>query len=221
MKTYREFIVEATAVAKRKKPTRKEKAEFADKFDQVKHSDAFSNLQDKRYARPWHLTGHNPNAKHGTSKAVEAMKEKVFGKRRKGTSDLLFMHKHHGIVTHPAIGDTTHQDVIDHLGKGKRKGIRVNKKIQAKVKEGGMGALSGYGRIEHHEGGGGIISYSHASMATPKSAAVRTIARAYPKYKIHDGHGNLLENWSYAHDPIIDPSTHEAPSAFKVKKKIR
>jgi hypothetical protein len=59
MKTYKQFITEATAVAKRKKPTRKEKTEFADKFDQVKHSDAFSNLQDKQYARPWHLTGHN------------------------------------------------------------------------------------------------------------------------------------------------------------------
>ena len=30
--------------------------------------------------------------------------------------------------------------------------------------------------------------------------AVRTIARAYPKYKIHDGHGNLLEGYGVTKD---------------------
>lgn len=190
MKTYEQFIAEATAVAKRKNPTAKQKAEFARKFHKVADSTNFSS---------WKLTGHNPNVKHGTSKAVEAMKEKVFGKRRKGTSDLLFLHHKHGIITHPAVGDVTHSDVTAHDAPGlgirstQRKGIKVNKKIQAKVKEGGIGAIVGQGRVEHHEGGGGVISYSHEGI-TPKSAAVRTIARAYPKYKIHDGHGNLLES---------------------------
>jgi hypothetical protein len=207
MKTYEQFITEAKAVAKRKKPTRKEKTEFADKFDKVMHSSAFSNLQDKQYARPWHLTGHNAGGKYGTTKAVEAMKEKVFGKRRKGTSELLFMHSQHGIVTHPAIGDTTHHDV--HHGRTRR-GVKVDKKISAKVNAGGIGGIQGYGRIEHHEGGGGIISYSHQGYS-PRSSAIRTIARAYPKYKIHDGHGNLLENWSYAHD------FHEMPNSEKQK----
>ena len=202
MKTYEQFITEAKAVAKRKKPkrkepTRKEKTEFADKFDKVMHSNAFSSLQDKQYARPWHLTGHNAGGKYGTSKAVEAMKEKVFGKRRKGTSELLFMHSQHGIITHPAIGDTTHHDV--HHGK-KRRGVKVDKKISAKVNAGGIGGIRGYGRIEHHEGGGGIISYSHQGYS-PRSSAIRTIARAYPKYKIHDGHGNLLEDLSDAQTP--------------------
>jgi len=184
MKTYEQFITEATAVAK---------AKFKQQFDTVRHSDAFQDTEYKRGGiNKWHLTGHNPGGKYGTTKEIEAVKEKVFGKRRKGTSELLFLHHDHGIITYPAVGDITHNDVIDHLGFGKRKGIRVNKKIQAKVKEGGFGSLQGQGRIEHHEGGGGIISYSHRGVGS-RAAAIRTIARAYPKYKIHDGQGNLLE----------------------------
>jgi hypothetical protein len=184
MKTYEQFIAEATAVAK---------AKFKKQFDTVRHSDAFQDTEYKRGGiNKWHLTGHNSGGKYGTTKEIEAVKEKVFGKRRKGTSDLLWMHLKHGIITHPAVGDVTHSNVQNVFGDRQRKGVKVNKKIQAKVKEGGIGAIIGRGRIEHHEGGGGVISFH------PKSAAVRTIARAYPNYKIHDGHGNLLENWSYA-----------------------
>ena len=195
MKSFKRYISEA--VATRKKPTRAEKNEFADKFDQVLYSKPFTDLQDKRYLHKWHITGHNANAKHGTSKAIEATKERVFGKRRKGTSDLMWMHHKHGLVTHPAIGDVTHSDVQDNYRP--RKGIKVNKKIQAKVMEGGSGGILGRGRIEHHEGGGGIISYSHGGVGS-RAAAVRTIARAYPKYKIHDGHGNLLEGYGVTKD---------------------
>ena len=217
MKTYDQFIAEA-AVATRKKPTRKEKTEFADKFDQVVYSKAFGDLQHKRYLHKWHITGHNANAKHGTSKAIEATKERVFGKRRKGTSDLLWMHHKHGLVTHPAIGDVTHMDVQDNYRP--RKGIKVNKKIQAKVMEGGSGGILGRGRIEHHEGGGGIISYSHGGIGS-RAAAVRTIARAYPKYKIHDGHGNLLENWSYAHDFDDMPNSEKQKYVYHVTTAAR
>ena len=192
MKSFKRYISEA--VATRKKPTRAEKNEFADKFDKVVYSKAFGDLQHKRYLHKWHITGHNPGTQHGTNKAIEAVKEKVFGKRRKGTSDLLWMHHKHGLVTHPAIGDVTHMDVQDNYRP--RKGIKVNKKIQAKVMEGGSGGILGRGRIEHHEGGGGIISYSHGGIGS-RAAAVRTIARAYPKYKIHDGQGNLLEGYGY------------------------
>lgn len=195
MKSFKRYISEA--VATRKKPTRAEKNEFADKFDQVLYSKPFTDLQDKRYLHKWHITGHNPGTKHGTNKAIEATKERVFGKRRKGTSDLLWMHHKHGLVTHPAIGDVTHSDVQDNYRP--RKGIKVNKKIQAKVMEGGSGGILGRGRIEHHEGGGGIISYSHGGVGS-RAAAVRTIARAYPKYKIHDGHGNLLEGYGVTKD---------------------
>jgi hypothetical protein len=196
MKSFKTYISEAVAT-RRKKPTRAEKTEFADKFDQVVYSKPFGDLQHKRYLHKWHITGHNPGTEHGTSKAIEAVKEKVFGKRRKGTSDLLWMHHKHGLITHPAIGDVTHSDVQDNYRP--RKGIKVNKKIQAKVMEGGSGGILGRGRIEHHEGGGGIISYSHGGVGS-RAAAVRTIARAYPKYKIHDGHGNLLEGYGVTKD---------------------
>jgi hypothetical protein len=196
MKSFKTYISEAVAT-RRKKPTRAEKTEFADKFDQVVYSKPFGDLQHKRYLHKWHITGHNPGTEHGTSKAIEAVKEKVFGKRRKGTSDLLWMHHKHGLITHPAIGDVTHSDVQDDYRP--RKGIKVNKKIQAKVMEGGSGGILGRGRIEHHEGGGGIISYSHGGVGS-RAAAVRTIARAYPKYKIHDGHGNLLEGYGVTKD---------------------
>jgi hypothetical protein len=201
MKTYEQFIAEATAVATKKKkpsarrsrPSPEERGEFRDKFKTIITSDAYYNARNKKGTHSWHLTGHNPDAKYGSSHDIESMKEKVFGKRRKGTSHLFWIHSKHGIVTHPAVGDVTHGDVQDHLGHGQRKGIKVDKKVQEKVKEGGIGAVIGQGRIEHHEGGGGIISYTHRG-SSPKTAAVRTIARAYPKYKIHDGLGNLLES---------------------------
>lgn len=216
MKSFKTYISEA--VAARKKPTRAEKNEFADKFDKVVYSKPFGDLQHKRYLHKWHITGHNPGTKHGTNKAIEAVKEKVFGKRRKGTSDLLWMHHKHGLITHPAIGDVTHMDVQDNYRP--RKGIKVNKKIQAKVMEGGSGGILGRGRIEHHEGGGGIISYSHGGIGS-RAAAVRTIARAYPKYKIHDGQGNLLENWSYAHDFDEMPNSEKQKYVYHVTTAAR
>jgi hypothetical protein len=198
MKSFKTYLSEA--VATRKKPTPKERSEFRDKFATIKSSDAYTNANKMIGTHSWHLTGHNADTEHGTTSEIEAMKQKVFGKRRKGTSDLFWLHHNHGLITHPAIGDVTHGDVQDHMGHGQRKRIKVNKKIQAKVKEGGIGAIIGQGRIEHHEGGGGIISYAHASVMSPRSAAVRTIARAYPKYKIHDGQGNLLEGYTTTKD---------------------
>jgi hypothetical protein len=217
MKTYREFIAEAVA-KRRKKPTRAEKNDFSDKFDKVVYSKEFGDLQYKKPISAWHITGHNPGTKYGTSKGIEAVKERVFGKRRKGTSDLLWMHHKHGLITHPAIGDVTHMDVQDNYRP--RKGIKVNKKIQAKVMEGGSGGILGRGRIEHHEGGGGIISYTHGGIGS-RAAAVRTISRAYPKYKIHDGFGHLLENWSYAHDFDEMPNSEKQKYVYHVTTAAR
>lgn len=214
MKSFKAYISEAVAT-KRKKPTRKEKNDFAEKFDRVRDSNAYFDSQSRRYTTPWHLTGHN-TTQHGTTKAIEAVKEKVFGKRRKGTSDLLWMHHKHGLITHPAVGDITHQDVQEKP----RKGIRVSKKIQAKVTEGGTGAILGHGRIEHHEGGGGIISYFHRGVGS-RAAVVRSIARQYPKYKIHDGFGHLLENWSYAHDFDDMPNSEKQKYVYHVTTAAR
>lgn len=208
MKTYREFIAEAVA-KRRKKPTRAEKNDFADKFDKVVYSREFGDLQYKKPISAWHITGHNPGTRYGTSKGIEAVKERVFGKRRKGTSDLLWMHRKHGLITHPAIGDVTHMDVQSKP----RKGIKVDKKINAKFTETEADDILGRGRIEHHEGGGGIISYTHGGRGS-RAAAVRTISRAYPKYKIHDGFGHLLESdMKKKWNKLLDsPAWQKAPS---------
>jgi hypothetical protein len=196
MKTYRDFITEAaTAKAKSKK-------NFKKKWNKLLDSPAWQKAPDN--VAQWHLTGHNADARHGSTKEVEKTKEKIFGKR-KGNSHLFWIHSHHGLITHPAHGDIVHNDVE----LSPRKGIKVDKNIRKKVKD-TSGLIVGLGRIEHHEGGGGMISYGHIGGST-RSAAVRTIARAYPKHKIHDGHGNLLENWSYAHD------FHEMPNSEKQK----
>jgi hypothetical protein len=178
MKTYRDFITEAaTAKAKSKK-------NFKKKWNKLLDSPAWQKAPDN--VAQWHLTGHNADARHGSTKEVEKTKEKIFGKR-KGNSHLFWIHSHHGLITHPAHGDIVHNDVE----LSPRKGIKVDKNIRKKVKD-TSGLIVGLGRIEHHEGGGGMISYGHIGGST-RSAAVRTIARAYPKHKIHDGHGNLLE----------------------------
>jgi hypothetical protein len=177
MKTYRDFITEAaTAKAKSKK-------NFKKKWNKLLDSPAWQKAPDN--VAQWHLTGHNADARHGSTKEVEKTKEKIFGKR-KGNSHLFWIHSHHGLITHPAHGDIVHNDVE----LSPRKGIKVDKNIRKKVKD-TSGLIVGLGRIEHHEGGGGMISYGHIGGST-RSAAVRTIARAYPKHKIHDGHGNEL-----------------------------
>lgn len=177
MKTYREFITEAaTAKAKSKK-------NFKKKWNKLLDSPAWQKAPDN--VAQWHLTGHNADARHGSTKEVEKTKEKIFGKR-KGNSHLFWIHSHHGLITHPAHGDIVHND----FELSPRKGIKVDKNIRKKVKD-TSGLIVGLGRIEHHEGGGGMISYGHIGGST-RSAAVRTIARAYPKHKIHDGHGNEL-----------------------------
>lgn len=200
MKTFRAFT-EATATAgERRNPTRKQRIDFHNKMMDLKHSDAFDKAERRKGIGMWNLTGHNPIGRYGTTKEIEAEKERIFGKRRKGTSDLLWIHFKHGLITHPAIGDVVHSD-IDHRfgpwgGDAKNRRMKIDKEIQAKVREGGIGALVGHGRVEHHEGGGGIISYHHAGGMS-QGAAVRMIARAYPKYMIHDGFGNLIvEDWS-------------------------
>jgi hypothetical protein len=72
-----------------------------------------------------------------------------------------------------------------------RKGSKVDKKIAAKVRDGGREAILGTGRIEHHEGGGGIISFSSDDYPIP--SVIRTISRAYPKHTITDGFGKVIE----------------------------
>jgi len=178
-------ILEMARAVLKSKGKPKGKSDFQKKFEKV-------YMKGPPVRSSWHLTGHAAGT-FGISPEVQKMKEKVFGKRTMGTSDLLFMHKHHGIVTHPAVGEITHADV--EYGEDydtKRRGVQINHEIRKKVVDGGKENIIGIGRIEHHEGGGGIISYNHQGQGSV-SAAVRSIARAYPKYTIHDGHGIVLE----------------------------
>jgi hypothetical protein len=220
MKTYRDFITEATAVVKAKKPP----LSYTDKFKKLrgilaKSNDTWAQVVSGKN-RGWSLTGHDTDSTL-SNETIRKAKDRVFGKRQ-GDSHILFFHRHHGIVTHPAIGDLTHQDIHTNA---KHLRHHIDQNVRAKVTGMEKADLIGQGRIEHHKNGGGMISIvgrNHKGDEAPVHPSVlRTLRRAYPKHFIHDGHGNELnENWSYAHDPIIDPSTHEAPSAFKVKKKI-
>jgi hypothetical protein len=149
-------------------------------------------IGNKTGLRSWLRIGHGEGHMRDRKEheEIEAMKQRVFGRRTTGTSDLLFYHRDHGIITHPATGNITHYEIMDnppHL----RKGSTVDKKIAAKVRDGGREAILGTGRIEHHEGGGGIISF--ASDDYPNPRIIRTISRAYPKHTITDGFGNVIE----------------------------
>ena len=224
MKTYEQFIAEATAVATKKKIHDGHgnllESDMKKKWGELLASPAWKKAPENM--SQWQLTGHNPGTKRGTTHEIEATKERIFGKR-KGNTELMWLHSTHGIVTHPALGDTSHSDIDGPAWNPKhkkRKGINVDKNIQKQVNDGGVGSHWGLGRIEHHEGGGGIISYHHRG-GIPKSSAVRMISRAYPKYRIHDGQGNLLENWSYAHDFDEMPNSEKQKYVYHVTTAAR
>ena len=122
---------------------------------------------------PWILTGHEGDF---SNSEIEAMKRKVFGS---GTerSELFYWVSGIGMVRYPAAavkdesGDVrspTHADYID----------AVNKR----------GKILGYGRIEHHNGGRGIISFN-TNNRSDLPPALRSLRREFPKYVIHNGHG--------------------------------
>jgi hypothetical protein len=190
----KKFVGKGRKIAKMVAEETAEKAKkFEKNWSKLVRSPAWYDAHDG--VGEWRLTGHNAGTPYGSTRAIENTKEKIFGKRQ-GHSHLFWIHSHHGLITHPAHGDTTHHDVQDNP----RKGIQIDGDIQKKVKD-TSGSIVGQGRIEHHEGGGGIISYSHKD-GSPRSAAVRTIARAYPKHIIHDGRGGVLEEinkqkWKY------------------------
>ncbi|NCV79726.1 MAG: hypothetical protein EBW25_02890, partial [Actinobacteria bacterium] len=114
-----------------------EKSKFKKKWNKLLDSPAWQKAPAK--VNQWQLTGHNPGTKHGTTHEIEKAKERVFGKRR-GNTDLMWLHFHHGVVTHPAKGDIVHTDVENNR---KRKGVEVDKEIASKVQEGGIGSRWG------------------------------------------------------------------------------
>jgi hypothetical protein len=125
---------------------------------------------------PWLLTGHEgSNFSHSS---IEAMKRKVFGSGSE-RSELFFWIRGYGAERYPAAGGKIHADYQNEV-----------------FKKWGADAIRGWGRIEHHDGGRGIISfYTKTNMDLPP--ALRSLRREYPKYVIHDGHGNEYLDESY------------------------
>lgn len=125
---------------------------------------------------PWVLTGHQGSAY--TTTEIETMKRKVFGSGSE-RSELFFWIQGHGMLSFPAAGGAIHDEHLDDV-----------------VKKWGKDRIRGYGRIEHHDGGRGIISF-HTKVASDLPPAVRSLRRQYPKYVIHDGFGNEYLDESY------------------------
>lgn len=244
MKDFKTFLSESNA------------EEFRKKFDTIVNSPEFKRLsasqsigRDNPTENPWQLTGHNSDVGvKGTSPEIEAMKEKVFGKRQ-GNSHLWWYHQDHGLITHPAIGDLTHRDVESASEwdlKRNNADVSVVKKI-APEKPGIIDSIRTYfgsapevpawitaknkilakGRIENHEGGGGLISYTpgeevettglNQSRRSVDSGIVRTLSRKFSKHQIHDGRGNLIENTK--HKKILSETIRKTGDDYTIYSK--
>jgi len=207
-----------------------EKEKLKNNFDTIVNSPKFKEEQDTdriRRVNSWMLVGHNVGENEATiSPDIAAMKEKVFGKRTEGTSHLWWYHRDHGLIMHPAIGDLTHAKIEE------QDSARIYPNVDRKVSEllrpsesmiSKIGSFVGIdpktpswiehhnnilarGRIEHHEGGGGHISFAPGEMVDPEKlyeprrklpinpTIVRTLGREFPKHKIMDAFGNMIEN---------------------------
>lgn len=122
---------------------------------------------------PWTLTGHEG---HYSNTEIETMKRKVFGSGSE-RSELFFWVEGIGMVRYPAaavkdedgyVRTPTHSDYIEDVNK--------------------RGRILGYGRIEHHNGGRGIISF-YTNNRSDLPPALRSLRREFPKYVIHNGVG--------------------------------
>jgi hypothetical protein len=193
-----QILQEARAVLKAKpkaKPRVKPKAEPSfEKLSKSVVEKGLKKIGDKTGLRYWLQVGHGEAFMRDRKEheEIQAMKQRVFGRRMTGTSDLLFYHRDHGIITHPATGEMTHYEIM-HNPPHLRKGSKVSNEIRTKVQSGGPDAILGQGRIEHHEGGGGIISFATELGDPAPRHIIRTISRAYPKHTITDGLGKVIE----------------------------
>ena len=122
---------------------------------------------------PWTLTGHEG---HYSNTEIETMKRKVFGSGSE-RSELFFWVSGIGMVRYPAtavedesgyVKTPTHSDYIEDVTR--------------------RGRILGYGRIEHHNGGRGIISF-YTNNRSDLPPALRSLRREFPKYVIHNGAG--------------------------------
>jgi hypothetical protein len=93
------------------------------------------------------------------------------------------------------------------------------------VQSGGPDAILGQGRIEHHEGGGGIISFMTELGDPAPRHIIRSISRAYPRHTITDGFGNVIEqkeeNMSRKHIKEVIHRLMEAKRSLKGQKGLQ
>jgi hypothetical protein len=126
-----------------------------------------SNPADDIIENPWHLTGHE--GEFHTNDKIERMKRKVFGSGTLGRSELFFWVEGHGMLSFPAVANAMHYQYLYDARK--------------------LGKIVAQGRIEHHDGGRGIISLSPPEAGFSLTPVIRSLRRKFPKYVIHDGYG--------------------------------
>lgn len=182
MKPFLAFLSEAVAVKpKTAKPRRARKPSkapvipqtdtepFKAKFDRLVSGTGIQN--------PWHLTGHGKG--FDPSGEIERMKIAVFGKRT-GSTQLGWYLRNGGLVIVDATGNASHSAV-----EANPWDYGIPDEVTDKLEYFNIVAWL---RIEHHEGGGGVIGV--AFRAGDDKAVIRSLRRKYPKHVIHDGHGN-------------------------------
>jgi hypothetical protein len=196
LKGFIDFLTEAVAAkaktarktAKPRKPRKPSKAPVLPKSDVETFKAKFDRLMSGTGSRtPWNLTGHVGKDFDPTGE-IERMKTVVFGKRT-GNSELGWYLADGGLVTVTATANATHSMVQDNPWD-----YGIPDEITDKLE---YFNIIAWLRIEHHEGGRGVIAVSF--MGGEDKSVIRSLRRKYPKYVIHDGHGNEFME-SYIHE---------------------
>jgi hypothetical protein len=182
MKTFLEFITEATFNGVKVKDTA-----FTKKFKSLVGM-VTANAANQSGIHPafkaaenhWRLTGHVGDAH--TTREIADMKRKVFGSGGEN-SEIYWIHHKHGLIRTPAHENETHRDHEEgYVGKLPPKHEMAIRKPLAR------------GRIEHHGDGHGSVTLT-ATTPHDTRHAIGVLRQHYPKYRIHNGHGQEFEEF--------------------------
>lgn len=195
VKSFIDFLTEAVATkaktakktAKPRKARKPSKAPVLPKSDPETFKTKFDRLRSGTGStNTWNLTGHVGKDFDPTGE-IERMKSVVFGKRM-GNSELGWYLANGGLVLVPATGNATHSMVQDDPWD-----YGIPDEVTDKLE---YFNILAWLRIEHHEGGGGVIAVSF--RVGENKSVIRSLRRKYPKHVIHDGQGNEFVE-SYIH----------------------
>jgi hypothetical protein len=184
MKPFLAFLSEAVAVkpktAKPRKARKPSKAPVIPQTDTEPFKAKFDRLvSGTGIDNPWLLVGHGKG--FDPSGEIERMKIAVFGKRT-GSSQLGWYLLNGDTVLVDAKGNATHRTVEKNP-----RDYGVPDEFIGKIATFNTAARL---RIEHHEGGGGMIGVAFTHRPSDHKAVIRSLRRKYPKYVIHDELGN-------------------------------